>query len=231
MPLYNFDGIDKNITLMVEIIYPGNKIIVDYGDEKKLILLSAFHVDTDTEASLDTVDEISFYTKIEQPIKFNYTIEEMIEIQKVLPMGEEGFVVRYSNGYRVKIKGHEYLRIARILSRCSPIAVWETMAGGRVSEAFLEEIPEEILPEIEPMVERLQEKHILTASEVVEEANKIKQALGEGFVQKDLGLFIQSKPEGYKHLGVMFKYLFTDKTGMGIDDYIKKQIRPDGNVL
>ena len=43
---YQLDILDKNYTYLFEIIYPDNKIVVDYGTEEKLVLLAKIHTET-----------------------------------------------------------------------------------------------------------------------------------------------------------------------------------------
>ena len=54
----------------------------------------------------------------------------MVSHAAALPRDTEGYVVRFSNGLRLKLKGAEYRRIHALISRCTPLAMWEALAAG-----------------------------------------------------------------------------------------------------
>ena len=87
---YNFTNIPKHCTLLVEIIYPANKIIVDYGKEEKLVLLGAYSSADCTEYHLRSDVELMAMgqhgLRMEVAPKYDYTIEEMIQLQKTMPL-------------------------------------------------------------------------------------------------------------------------------------------------
>jgi RNA ligase len=47
-----------------------------------------------------------------------------------LPRDREGFVVRFASGLRIKLKGEQYCRIHKLISRCTPLALWDAMMPG-----------------------------------------------------------------------------------------------------
>ena len=58
----------------------------------------------------------------------------------------EGFVIRFADGRRVKVKTEWYLGIARIMANLTPIAVWEVLRNGKVPLEYLQRVPEELRP-------------------------------------------------------------------------------------
>jgi hypothetical protein len=48
-------------------------------------------------------------------------------LKHVIADSREGFVVRFSNGERMKIKGEEYLRLHKIMTNLSTTGVWEVL--------------------------------------------------------------------------------------------------------
>ena len=60
-----------------------------------------------------------------------------------LPRDAEGFVVRFDDGQRLKIKGAEYRRIHALVSRITPLAMWEIMQAGDDLATIRPDIPEE----------------------------------------------------------------------------------------
>lgn len=225
---YDMSEVPEELTLLVEIIYPENKIVVNYGDDEKLVLLSAINRETQTEVAQYTMNLITRDTGMPLVNQYTYTIDEMLELQKTIPKDEEGFVVRFESGLRVKIKGHEYLRIHKLLSHMSPISFWESMQEGKVKVDYLEELPEEYRQEADALTEKLEKKYAdmkmeiqMAALDMVREIGFEEEPTPE--YRKKVGLYIKNKP---KHYGAMFPIILGKE-----DRYIMKQIRPTGNVL
>ena len=81
---------------------------------------------------VEKFDGISDYTKLKEVIKDN----------------EEGFVVRFSNGDRMKIKGKEYLRLHKIMTNLSTTGIWEILSTGGNFEEILKDVPDEFYNKI-----------------------------------------------------------------------------------
>jgi RNA ligase len=60
----------------------------------------------------------------------------------------EGFVIRFSNGDRMKIKGEEYLRLHKIMTEVSTKSVWEILSNGDDMEGLLKDVPDEFYKKI-----------------------------------------------------------------------------------
>src|SRR5690606_32826127 len=87
---YDMTEIPTNFTILAEIIYPENKIVVNYGNEEKLVVLGAYDRDKLEELSRTQLEIIRMYSGLPLVDLYNYTIEEMIELQKTLPKDKEG---------------------------------------------------------------------------------------------------------------------------------------------
>lgn len=122
-------------TYLFEIIYPENRIVVDYGAAHMLVLLAV--VNTATGAELPLPD-IGF------PVVARY--DGMTDVQAIRQLHEdnrEGFVLRYQSGLRVKIKFAEYVRLHRTITQMSSIKIWEHLCDRQPLEALLEDVPDE----------------------------------------------------------------------------------------
>jgi len=225
---YNFDSIPTSTTILAEIIYPENKIVVDYHGKQELVMLAAFNRDTGLEYHTDIAKGLADLMGMRFAKSYNHSIEEMIALQKTLPKDDEGFVVKYANGLRVKIKGEEYLRIAKMISNMSPLSFWESMVNGTVNRTYLAQLPEEFRPTFEPMVETLEKQYRQVLAEIIEDVKKLPHQELTNDTKKDIGLFVQGKNELH-HPSAMFPYL--TKKGNGLDKYIMRLIRPTGNNL
>lgn len=223
---YNLNSVPYKTTLLVEIIYPENKIVVNYGKEEKLVLLGAFDIETSKELPPESVGMLSKLTEIPLANVYNYTIEQMIELQKTLPKDQEGFVVRFDNGFRVKIKGDEYCRIHKIISHLSPLSLWEVMnTEGKVDSFYIQQIPEEYREEFEPIVSRLENQYYQVNEEVFNDIMKLPN-YPDLTDKRVIGIFVHSENNGLKHSKAIFPYI-TNK--QALHKYIMNQIRPTGN--
>lgn len=225
---YRQEWLIPGATYLVEIIYPENKIVVDYAGEEVLVLLGAYR--GDNEHSREYLETIGELTGIPLAQEYSHTIEEMIELKKTMPKDEEGFVVRFANGLRVKIKGDEYLRIHKLISTMSPISFWESMKDGVVNKDYVVQLPEEFRQEFEPIIQSLEDTYANTLREIKDDVKRLPVLdLSTKENAKTLGLLIHSENHGLTHPGAMFLFLLNRKEAL--DKYIMKSLRPTGNVL
>lgn len=228
---YQLNNMPKNMNFLVEIIYPENRIILDYGDKEKLVLLGCYQDGLDLDAELK---DIAYHLDMDIAKCYNYNcLSELVELRKNLPATTEGFVVGLENGERLKFKGEEYLKIARILSGCSPLTFWESMKNGRVSYDLLKSIPEEFRPEFDKIAYSLESKYFEKQLEIGAEYSKVMVDLGfhraeTNEEKKKLGLYLK-EVKNLEHSSVMFSYFLTNHDA--IDKYIMKQIRPKSNII
>lgn len=224
---YDLSSLDQDTTLLVEIIYPKNKIIVNYGNSSELVILGAFSRKHGHEHDYDLIQYLSRSIGMRSAKKYDYTIEQMITLQETMPKDEEGFVVKFSNGLRLKIKGKEYLRIAKLMSSLSPIALWETMKNGKVDTFYLQQLPEELRADYEPYVLELERQYKEVLAIIAIEV--ISHNLGNSNPdwRKTVGLYLANND--VKHSQGIFPFLLHKNEVL--DKYIIKQIRPDGNNL
>jgi len=230
---YDLSNINPRFTLLVEIIYPENRIIVDYGDEEKLVLLAAMCGQA-TEATYVQLEGMAMIAGMEVCPKLEFeTIDELIGYTDGLSAMEEGFVARFRDGFRIKFKSAEYLKLARLMSNMTPLNFWRNMTNGIVDQEAIEKLPEEFREEVDRQVADIQQKYQEVKKEVEEDFRYAIQSIG-GLTEleddrKALGLWLKENGGELKHAGAMFPRLLN--SGAGIDKYIMKSIRPRDNVL
>lgn len=214
----------ENLTFLVEIIYPENRIIVNYGDKEELICLAGFN--NGKEMGLYTLQMISPFPVVKT--HQSNSIEELIEIVSKMPAQEEGFVVKLKSGERVKFKSPEYLKVARIITRMSPLTLWESMVNGKVSTELMMSIPEEFRADYEAFQVKLEIKY----SETKEAANNrynnvVNMATDIANFKRSIALNMQADPNPYND----FVFTIVDKKWANFDKQIMKAIKPTGNIL
>lgn len=139
---YNTDIMFRHMTFCFEIIYPENRIVLDYGDDEKLVMLGAFDR-WGKDYDISDWDEWGF-----DVVKKYDGIKDFKELKAMVKDDQEGFVVKFTNGDRVKIKGVEYLRLHKIMTNMSTTAVWECLKNGDDIETLLKDVPDEFYQKI-----------------------------------------------------------------------------------
>ena len=146
-------------TYIYEVIYPGNRIVVDYGDREELVLLAV--INTETGEEIDPIVEAK-RLGFSYPKKYNFDkIEEIVQTCETLSADNEGFVVKYPNNFRVKIKGVEYLRLHRLITGFSTKSIWECLMNGDSFEEVLTNVPDEFYKWIIEKKEALEEEFFI----------------------------------------------------------------------
>lgn len=161
---YDFTSLHKNYTYLFEIIYKSNRIVVDYNFQD-VVLLGMINTKTGYEVKLFDVDDedIRFKNMISNVgfklVKKYDGIKDYNILKSMVKDNEEGFVVRFSNGDRMKIKGEEYLRLHKIMTQVSTTSVWEVLSNGDDIEAILKDVPDEFYNKVKTYVGDLRYAH------------------------------------------------------------------------
>lgn len=136
---------DEGLTPLVEIVFGGIEGPVICYDWEGLVLLALVENETGRDRKWGEVVHAANRAAFRLPAVYTFgTLEEVIVQRPVLPPTMEGFVVRYVNGFRVKVKGEQYAELFRAVNHFSAQVVLEAMRGGR--EDFFVTLPEELRP-------------------------------------------------------------------------------------
>lgn len=160
---YSAKDFKEGYTYVFEIVCPLTRIIIDYGDREELVLLAVIH--TEDRSELD-IDEEGARLGLAVPKKINQDIGSLNKDMGTLPVSQEGYVLRYSDGFRVKMKGHEYTRMANALIHCSTTAVWEWLQAGGSISGFNEYLPAELWEWVETKARAIQAAYELLVVDV-----------------------------------------------------------------
>lgn len=123
---YDISCLEKNKCYSFELIVPWNRIVCDYGSSRKLVLLAKF----DNEGK--EYDIKKYGDKF--PLARTFEFTALDEIKKSIPKNEEGYVVRFKGGKRVKIKGEEYVRTHKLLSSVTEKSILDMLSEGKGKE-------------------------------------------------------------------------------------------------
>lgn len=205
---YGYKDLDPGYTYCFEIIYPENRIVCDYGSSRTMVLLAVFD-----KNGKEIFDLSQFEDRVQ--ICRKYDFKDYKEIQKLNWNNSEGFIVRFSNGDRCKIKFENYVELHRKLSSISEKAVWELICEKKDIKEFLDIIPDEFHKQVKDWNKILLNNYFNIEKEVC----SVFENLPKFETRKDLALFI--KDNAYK--AMLFK--LADKKQ--IHDDICKLIKPN----
>lgn len=123
-------------TLLLEAVYPENRIVVDYGDREELYLLGMRHRGDGRYAPLEFVRYVAGECGFRVPCVYDEldTVDGIRRALDGLTGNEEGFVAVFHDGSRFKFKGEEYLRLHRLVAGLSLKSAVEAVRDGRVEE-------------------------------------------------------------------------------------------------
>jgi RNA ligase len=113
--------------------------VVNYYGRCDLIFLSAFDNETGTEFLPHAIDVPM--TKAHELFTERYFPAIRGELTKLSRPNTEGIVVRFQNGFRVKMKLAEYVRLH--ISGCSNRSIWEALKKGDLDQT-LAALPDEM---------------------------------------------------------------------------------------
>jgi RNA ligase len=214
------------VTLCFEIIAPEQRIILDYGAERRLVVLAAFNRTTGEEYPRSQVEEWARTIGLPVvPLLGWLSLEDLLHKQKALEKFE-GFVIRFCDGRRVKVKTEWYLSLARSMANLTPIAVWDVMAGGKVPAQYLIGVPEELRPLAERYQAVLEGQYARVMLHIEEKVRPILEQLGSN--RAVLGRYLDGQRQELGYLRSA-AFLVLDGKASKLDHLIKGLIYPRGN--
>ena len=197
----------NDATHLFEIIYPENRIVVSY-DFSGLVHLAS--IDTKTGQAVDAIMPVRRAERFD-----NLTIDQLLALDKT---NEEGFVVFYpEENIRMKIKFPEYVRLHKLVTGVSEIAIWEHLRDGKGMGDLLEKVPDEFFKWVTDVQHRLMKQFAEIETVCKNDFEAIAHA---GRSRKDIAIAFQE----CKYPGVLFAML----DGKDYKQGIWRMVRPRG---
>jgi hypothetical protein len=231
---YFLDAFLREYAYLVEIIYPENRIVVDYRKEKVTFLsvvlnrnFEGWNISGDSELHWTTANSIfkcigikkKDIVKTEQHFNFSDELYQLLKSKN--EKNKEGYVLRYQPGnFRMKIKFEDYVRLHKIMTNLSTTAVWEVLLNGQNMDSILKDVPDEFYQKIREYEHKLHCEFLALKSEYEDHFESIRR-LG---TRK---LFAQFANTCFKHP----KILFAMYDGKNVDEMIWKIIKPEFKKL
>lgn len=218
---YDLSKFHKTLTYICEIIYPENRIVVDYGEEKIMFLSASAE---GRELSWSTAKAMFHSSGIlEEDIV--PTIMESIShsvfksYKDRNDIGKEGFVLRFHpSNYRMKIKFEEYVRLHRLLTNFSNIDIWECLRAGTDMSAYLEEVPDEFDSWVRQWINSIKFAYVMQEKEAKKWFDKLERS---PLRKAEADWILTNVPKPYQ--GIVFSML----DGKDYSESIWRMIRPE----
>lgn len=183
---YDVSGLDADVSYVFEIIYPDNRIVVDYGASEELYFLAAFKRSGEEifPPPKEQIKAAGFPICVSYP---DFTSYE--QLHSLDWAGHEGFVIRFSTGERMKIKFENYLELHRMATSLSPTMVYDWFCEKKPLADLLEISPDEFHPWVKEQWGAFQQEYdtlLASYKELVDQYT--------GLSQKDFALAIKDHP-------------------------------------
>lgn len=134
--------IEDGVTPLFEIVYPANRIVVEYGDRAELVLIACIDIHTGCD-----VEDSSW--------PGSFAPQEALTIDELDGIDErnaEGYVLRWPDGTRAKYKFPTYKRLHKLITGVNERTIWENLASGEGVEELIELVPDEFHAWVETIV-------------------------------------------------------------------------------
>jgi RNA ligase len=163
---YRYDRLLKGFTYLFEIIYPENRIVCEYDYEDLILLAVIDNKDGyelrihDNNIHLEGIRFKNLYENLGFKIVKKYDgIRDYSELKSKISQNQEGFVIKFQSGFRMKVKGEEYVRLHKILTQLTTYDIWEHLKDGKDVLELVDIVPDEFDKWVKSQVSALRYGH------------------------------------------------------------------------
>ena len=209
---------EPGLTVLVEIVYPENRIVLDYAGLDDLILLGAVDIATGRTFGPEAVP--SWPGPVVETFEYATLADALAAPVRA---DREGLVVHFlDTDERVKIKYAEYVRLHRLVTGLSARTVWEVLVNGGDLDELTEPLPDEFHAWVRGVVTELTGKVDAQVAAVEAEFDKIMAGLPEGWGRREFAAeAVRSELRGA---------LFLRLDGKDYRPGLWQQVRPAGDT-
>ncbi|ROT31584.1 RNA ligase [Micromonospora sp. HM5-17] len=201
-------------TVLVEIVYPGNRIVLDYGGLDDLVLLGTVEITTGRSHGPEAVPDWP------GPVVERLPYRTLAEALAAPPRPHrEGLVVHWPDtDTRVKVKYPEYLRLHRMVFGLNARAVWERLVTGGDLAELVAPLPDEFHTWVRDVVAELTASVEARAAQIEQAYGEIMAELPAGWTRRDFAARAARHPDR----GLLFLRL----DGRDYRSRLWRQVRP-----
>ena len=213
--------VPAGVTFLFEIVYPENRIVVDYAGMDALILLGAVDIESGQSLSPSAAGVLLEWAG---PLARTFEHRTLTDALAASPRtNAEGLVIHvHSTDERIKLKQEDYKTLHRIVTGLNERSVWEHCASGQPIEVLLEKLPDEFQGWAREVAARLTARVDDDAAEIEQAYSTILGALPPGHSRKDFALVATTTP--------FASALFARRDGKDYRTGLWKAIRPEGRL-
>lgn len=193
-------------TYLFEIIYPENRIVLNYGKRRELVYLATRNNDT---------GEYLFESNIAEQFNCPELYKQMVPHIE----NKEGYVLSFKDGFRVKVKFDEYVRLHRIMTGFTSKRLWDLLRNG--DNVDLKDVPEEFVWIVEKESAFLYEQYYHYKYRILDvfldtDRTKTRGEIAREWIPKN------------KDISAALFLLLDNRE---IDDTIWKMVKPKGDII
>ena len=209
--------LDPRDTRLYEIIYPENRICVNYGDVRELVYLGR----RNTSSGEVEYNAPSAVWRTPKKYTFENKDELLSWLNKQDGSAFEGVVVHFSDGSIFKFKSEDYMRLHRIIAQFTFKRVLEAVQLHQ-EEEIRKALPEELIPEFDRYIEIINSK---VKDIVARVALVVASAPKES--RKEFALYLQQYYKGTDVLKYAFKFVDLNMDGYKLMEHVLQSLRRD----
>lgn len=165
--------IEEDKTYVFELIDPENLIVISYGDTSDLYQLAVI----DNETGKDLPMEHFGPPHVQRHDGYS-SIDNLPERK-----GHEGFVIRFEDDTRLKIKHEDYVNLHSIVFQTNEKSIWRMLKEGNskeeVEDSLLASLPDERHQWAKDTLKALTTDFEATRGKVISEYSRIQEELGD----------------------------------------------------
>lgn len=205
----------EGVTYLFEIVYPGNRIVCDYGDLDDLVLLGG------VETATGRVVEVDGWPGPAAQVFGHRTLREALAAPP--RPGAEGLIVRLPErgDLMVKLKQEDYLALHRVVTGLNARVVWERLGAGEDVAGICRELPDEFHGWVRALAGDLARRRSELLAEIRAGHEAIVAALPEGWSRKDYAALASRSP--------LRGWLFQVLDGRDPSERIWQSLKPSGD--
>lgn len=203
-------------TFLFEIVYPENRIVLDYGELDDLILLGAVQIE---RGFYYGPSEAAGMLNWSGPVTEVFEYGSLNDCFKVHRPNAEGLVIRSGTSI-VKMKQEDYVSLHKLVTGLNERAVWERLKDGESRDSICASLPDEFHKFVDDTASDLEDDfsaiYLLAHQDYCKVMNKMKC----GFTRKDFAL----EAKKYHNPSLLFNFLDNKSNHQSVWD----MIRPKG---
>jgi RNA ligase len=204
-------------TFLFEIIYPENRIVLNYGELDDLVLLGAVHTDLGYYIG---PNDAATWLQWDGPVAPVFSYKTMQEVVNAPDRhNAEGFVLR-SGTKMIKVKQTDYVELHKLVTNLSERTVWSALRDGKTVEELAVLFPDEFHEFIRTTGLNLLHAHLNMEYSLQKEFNRIRDSLPDMWTRKDFAMAAKGHPD------IKYLFMILDDNYDSLREKIWEELKP-----